>query len=93
MIPVVPHESAEVRLARIEEKIDGLEKRLAERFFGYLGRIEALEESSVRQGKRIGRLERADEQRRGGLAVMAAIWAGAGALGALVFRYFPQGGQ
>lgn len=84
-------ESTEARLARIEEKIDGLDKRLAERMHGYLGRIEALEESSIRQGVRIGRLERQEEHRRGGLAVMAAVWAGAGVVGGIVFRFFPWG--
>lgn len=91
MIPRLTRESPEARLARIEEKIDGLDKRLAERFFAYLGRIEALEESAARRDERLGRLERADEQRRGGLAVMAAIWAGAGAVGAMVFRFLPGG--
>ena len=79
-------ESTEARLARIEEKIDGLDKRLAERMHGYLGRIEALEESSIRQGVRLGKLEQAEHHRRGGLAVMAAIWAGAGAVGAFAFK-------
>ena len=85
---MTPVESTEARLARIEEKIDGLDKRLAERMHGYLGRIEALEESSIRQGKRIGQLEQAEQQRKGGVAVMAAIFAGAGALGAWAAKIF-----
>ena len=123
-------ESTEARLARIEEKIDGLDKRLAERMHGYLGRIEALEASSestevgiariaekldslgalwlqrldglaervnsleasrMSYGKRIGKLEQAEQHRKGGFAVMAAVWAGAGVLGGLVFKLFPMG--
>ena len=87
---MTPVESTEARLARIEEKIDGLDKRLAGRMHGYLGRIEALEESSIRQGKRIGLLEQAEQQRKGGLAVMTAIWAGAGAIGAMAARFFER---
>lgn len=80
-------ESADAKLARIEEKIDGLDKRLAERCSGYLGRIQSLEKGQVDQGKRIGTLEAADNKRKGAWAAMMGIAGAAGALGGAVVKF------
>lgn len=81
-------ESAEAKLARIEEKIDGLDKRLAERCQGSLGRILSLEKGQKHQGERIGRLEAADNKRKGAYAVLLALAGAAGAAGAFMERFF-----
>ena len=89
-------ESADVRLSRLEEKIDGMntlleEKfdglncRLSERCSGHLGRIESLEKTTVRFGERIGKLEADQNRQKGGKAViMGMLTAGAAAGGLLV---------
>ena len=89
-IPNIPieinHEIYE-RLARIEEKIDGLGLRFGERLATVEARISGLEKSSERRGERLGRLEAAEERRRGGFAVLAIIWAAAAAIGGMLVRY------
>ncbi|GHV50902.1 hypothetical protein FACS1894168_2610 [Deltaproteobacteria bacterium] len=78
------------RLARIEEKIDGLGLRFGERLATVEARLHGLEKSSERRGERLGKLEAAEERRKGGFAVMAMVWAAAAAIGGIVVRYLPQ---
>ena len=77
------------RLARIEEKIDGLGLRFGERLATVEARLNGLEKSSERRGERLGKLEAAEERRKGGVAVMAMVWAAAAAIGGIVVRYLP----
>jgi hypothetical protein len=52
-------------------------------------RLHGLEKSSERRGERLGKLEAAEERRKGGIAVMAMVWAAAAAIGGIVARYLP----
>jgi hypothetical protein len=83
-------QSVDARLARIEEKIDGLDKLLTARCAGCHTRIGALEKSCLRQGERLGKLEALEHQRRGGkgvlLALGAVISATLGAVGVLMAK-------
>lgn len=83
------NEPIEARMARMEEKIDALTNHMGERCGVSVGRIGALEKSTIRQGERLGKLELAEERRKGGMAVMMALWAAAGTLGAVVSRFLP----
>ena len=78
------------RLARIEEKIDSLGLRFGERLATVEARLHGLEKSSERRGERLGKLEAAEERRKGGIAVMAVVWAAAAAIGGMVVRYLPR---
>jgi hypothetical protein len=78
------------RLARIEEKIDGLGQRFGERLATVEARLHGLEKSSERRGERLGKLEAAEERRKGGFAVMAMVWVAAAAIGGMVVSYLPQ---
>ncbi len=78
------------RLARIEEKIDSLGLRFGERLATVEARLNALEKSSERRGERLGKLEAAEERRKGGLAVMAVVWAAAAALGGVIAKFMPM---
>jgi hypothetical protein len=78
------------RLARIEEKIDGLGLRFGERLATVEARLHGLEKSSERRGERLGKLEAAEERRKGGIAVMAMVWAAAAAIGGIVVRFLPS---
>ena len=78
------------RLARIEEKIDGLGLRFGERLATVETRLHGLEKSSERRGERLGKLEAAEERRKGGLAVMAVVWAAAAALGGAIAKFMPM---
>ena len=82
----INHEIYE-RLARIEEKIDGLGLRCGERLATVEARISGLEKSSERRGERLGKLEAAEERRKGGFAVLAIIWTAAAAIGGMLVRY------
>ncbi len=82
----INHEIYE-RLARIEEKIDGLGLRFGERLATVEARISGLEKSSERRGERLGKLEAAEERRKGGFAVLAIIWTAAAAIGGMLVRY------
>lgn len=77
------------RLARIEEKIDGLGLRFGERLATVEARLHGLEKSSERRGERLGKLEAAEERRKGGFAVMACAWAAAATVGGLVAKFLP----
>jgi hypothetical protein len=83
-------QSVDARLARIEEKIDGLDRLLTARCAGCHTRIGALEKSCLRQGERLGKLEAVEQQRRGGKGVLLTLGAGLsavlGALGALTAK-------
>ncbi|WP_298034739.1 hypothetical protein [uncultured Desulfovibrio sp.] len=77
------------RLARIEEKIDGLGLRFGERLATVEARLHSLEKSSERRGERLGKLEAAEERRKGGFAAMAFVWAAAATVGGLVAKFLP----
>lgn len=81
-----PASTTEERLARIEEKLDGLDARLQERCSGYLGRIQVLEKSMLRQGERIGRLEAETYHAKGGRAALLAAFTLASAAGGLLVK-------
>ena len=81
-----PGESQDIRLARIEEKLDALDKRLAERCNGSIGRIEGLEKSVARFGERIGKLEAASHRQEGGFLAVSKILAVGAALGGLLVK-------
>jgi len=79
-----------VTLARIEEKLDAQNALMSERLGGINARLDVLTVSSARQGERIGRLEAAEEQRRGErkiftgfMTIMGTI---CGVIGSLVIR-------
>jgi len=78
------------RLARIEEKIDGLGQRFGERLATMEARLNGLEKSSERRGERLGKLEAAEERRKGGFAVMAFAWAAAATVGGMVVKFLPM---
>jgi len=78
------------RLARIEEKIDGLGLRFGERLATVEARLNGLEKSSERRGERLGKLEAAEERRKGGIAVMAVIWGLAAAIGGMAAKFLPE---
>lgn len=76
-------ESFDARLARIEEKLDGLAVRVGERCAGNNARIEAHDKSLIRFGERLGRLEAEREQRKGGKAAITLLVVVGAALGGL----------
>jgi hypothetical protein len=78
------------RLARIEEKIDSLGLRFGERLATVEARLNSLEKSSERRGERLGKLEAAEERRKGGFAVMAVIWTAAAAIGGMAVKFLPE---
>ena len=86
-------ESSEIRLARIEEKLDAMDARLSERCNGSLGRIQVLEKSVARFGERLGKLELDREHQRGGKAMIMSLLAGGGVLGGLAVKWFEQLGK
>ena len=79
-------ESQDARLARIEEKLDGLDKRLAERWHSNAGRIESLEKSVVRLGERVGKLEAIGHRQEGGFLAISKTLAAGAALGGLLVK-------
>lgn len=81
-----PSESQDARLARIEEKLDGLDKRLAERCGSNVGRIESLEKSVVRLGERVGKIEAAGYRQEGGFIAISKILVIGAALGGLIVK-------
>ena len=81
-----PGESQDIRLARIEEKLDGLDKRLSERCNGNVGRIDSLEKSIARLGERVGRLETKGHIQEGGFLAVSKILAVGAALGGLLVK-------
>ncbi len=86
-------ESMEVHLARIEEKLDALDKRLLERCAISGARLSALEQSIIKQGERIGRLEAENHRIGGGKAAIMAMLTGAGVVGGLLAKLFEQVGK
>lgn len=68
--------------ARLEERMDGLNKRLSERFSNHEGRIASLEKSVKRQGERIGKLEASAFRLEGGWWAISKALALGAALGA-----------
>lgn len=85
-------ESTEIRLARIEEKVDAMNARLSERCNGSLGRIQVMEKSIARFGERLGSLELDREQRKGGKAVVTTLLAAGGVIGGLLVKWYEQFG-
>ena len=81
-----PSESQDARLARIEEKLDGLDKRLAERCNSNVGRIESLEKSVVRLGERVGKLEAKGHRQDGGILAISKTLAAVAAQGGLLVK-------
>ncbi len=79
-------ESQDARLARIEEKLDGLDKRLAERCGSNVGRIESLEKSVVRLGERVGKIEADGHRQQGGFIAISKILIIGAALGGLIVK-------
>ena len=79
-------ESQDARLARIEEKLDGLDQRLADRWHSNLGRIESLEKSAVRLGERVGNLEAKGHRHDGGVLAISKTLAAGAALGGLLVK-------
>ena len=79
-------ESFDARMARIEEKIDALDKRLSERCNGSMGRIESLEKSVIRLGERVGKMEAFGHRQEGGILAISKILAVGVALGGLFVK-------
>lgn len=73
-------------LGQILDRLARIEARLEERCGTSFGRIEALEQSMVRQGERLGKLEVIEHRRKGGVAAMAAMLAAAGTIGAIIAK-------
>ena len=84
-----------VALARIEEKLDAQNQVYAERFGIQNAEIQALKESRDKHGERMGKLEAAEEQRRGERKVFAGVMAVVGAIfgfvGSLILKLIGQG--
>ncbi|MDL2279075.1 hypothetical protein LJC15_00225 [Desulfovibrio sp. OttesenSCG-928-G11] len=79
-------ESTEARLARIEEKLDGIFARLSERCGGNVARLNSHEKSINRFGERLGKLEADQHQRKGGKAAVIGLLTGGGVLGGLAVK-------
>ena len=79
-------ESFESRTVRIEEKLDGLDKRLSERCNGSVGRIDGIEKAVFRLGERIGKLEANGYRQEGGFIAVTKIFAVGAALGGLLVK-------
>ena len=79
-------DSFDARMARIEEKLDGMDKRLAERCNSNIGRIDSLEKSVVRLGERVGKLEAKGYRQEGGWMAVGKILAVGAALGGLIVK-------
>lgn len=72
------------RLGKLEQGQAALLSRLDERCAYRLAALDDLE-------RRVGALEASEHRRRGGMAVMMALWAGAGAIGAGLAKFWPEG--
>ncbi len=84
----MPLESQDARLARIEEKLDAMDKRLHERCAVSGERMRIFEKSIGNFGERLGKVEAVMQQVKGGKAVVMAMLAGAGAVGGLLVKFF-----
>ena len=73
MSPELSQTDVCVTLARIEEQLDAQNALMSERLGGINARLDVLTASSARQGERIGRLEAAEEHRRGQLKILGGI--------------------
>lgn len=74
---------SEERLARIEADIATIKGMLQERCTAREARLIAVEATCVR-------LNSCEDRRKGGMAVLAAVAAGSGAVGAIVAKFFPR---
>lgn len=92
-MPLTNLESSDARLARIEEKLDGLDKRLIERCATSAARLTTLEKSINKQGERLGRLEGESQHAKGGKAAILALLAGGGVVGGLLVKLLESFGK
>ena len=79
-------EPFEARLARIEEKLDGLFQRLSERSSSNTTRLDGHDKTIARFGERIGKLEAEHERHKGGKAVVIGLLSGGGIAGGLLVK-------
>lgn len=84
----VSNESQDARLARMEEKMDAMQRQLVERCAASGERMRQLEKSISNFGERMGKVEAVIQQINGGKAVIMAMLAVAGAIGGLLVKFF-----